>query len=280
MMRDETPERCAHALRNPINFSGTMKVTYRYLAGTPPIQKKYLTVGMASVKRKRGSYLMDTLKSVFEKSSDEELQEVVVVVHLSDFDVAWCESQAQEISRMFAPHIIAGHLLVVHTPEEYYPTLDGLKRNYNDPEERVRYRSKQNVDYAYLLNLCANFSQYYIMLEDDVHCSKNFLTMLKKAITSREGSYWVLLEFSKLGYIGKLYQSKDLPRLAHFLLMFYEEMPCDWLLTHFRNLLVQKDVIRFKPSLFQHMGHYTSFSGKENRLKDDDFKEEPVDVKP
>lgn len=116
------------------------------------------------------------------------------------------------------------------------------------------------------------------MLEDDVQCSHSFLTAIKKVLASKEGSYWVTLEFSKLGYIGKLYHSTDLPRLAHFLLMFYQEMPCDWLLSHFRNLLTQKNVIRFKPSLFQHIGYYSSFRGTENRLKDDDFEEDFFDV--
>lgn len=274
----EASRSCVPALKDVANYSATMNVTYRYLVGTPPQHQKYLTIGLSSVKRKKGSYLMDTLTSIFEQSSDQELQEAVVIVHLADFDVPWCENQAQEISSKFAHQVAASRLLVVHTPEEYYPPLDGLKRNYNDPEDRVRYRSKQNVDYAYLLNFCANLSRYYIMLEDDVRCSRNFLTALKKAITSREGSYWVMLEFSKLGYIGKLYHSGDLPRLAHFLLMFYQEMPCDWLMTHFRDLLVQRDVIQFKPSLFQHMGSYTSFSGMQNRLKDSDFVEDPGNV--
>lgn len=200
---------------------------------------------------------MDTLKSIFEQSSSEELQEMVVVVHLADFDLSWCEDQAEEISRKFVSHISAGRLLVIHTPKEYYPTLNGLKRNFNDQESRVRYRSKQNVDYAYLVNFCSHLSHYYIMLEDDVRCARNFVTGLKKTIASREGSHWVMMEFSKLGYIAKLYQSKDLPRLAQFLLMFYQEMPCDWLYPYFSNLLVQKEVIRIKPSLFQHMGQYS-----------------------
>ncbi|KAJ8002707.1 hypothetical protein DPEC_G00161720 [Dallia pectoralis] len=231
-------ERYVHTFRDLTNFSGTINVTYRYLAGNPLPRKKYLTIGY------------------------EELKEIVVVVHLAEFDLAWCENLVQDISRRFAHHIIAGRLLVIHAPEEYYPSLDGLKRNYNDPEDRVRFRSKQNVDYAFLLNFCTNLSDFYMMLEDDVRCSRNFLTSLKKVVTSRQGSYWVMLEFSKLGYIGKLYHSRDLPRLAHFLLMFYQEMPCDWLLIHFRGLLAQKDVIRFKPSLFQHMGYYSSYQGR------------------
>ncbi|KAJ8249721.1 hypothetical protein COCON_G00229370 [Conger conger] len=271
-------ERYVHTFRDISNFSGTINVTYRYLAGSPLPRKKYLTIGLSSVKRQRGNYLMETIKSIFDQSSYEELKEMVVVVHLADSDLAWCESLVQDISRKFAHHIIAGRLLVIHAPEEYYPSLDGLKRNYNDPEDRVRFRSKQNVDYAFLLNFCTNLSDFYMMLEDDVRCAKNFLTAMKKVVASREGSYWVTLEFSKLGYIGKLYHAKDLPRLAHFLLMFYQEMPCDWLLIHFRGLLAQKDVIRFKPSLFQHIGYYSSYKGSENKLKDDDFEEDSFDI--
>ncbi|XP_056907117.1 alpha-1,3-mannosyl-glycoprotein 4-beta-N-acetylglucosaminyltransferase C-like [Takifugu flavidus] len=270
--------RYVHPFRDLTNFSGTINVTYRYLAGIPLPRRKYLTIGLSSVKRKRGNYLLETIKSIFDQSSYEELKEIVVVVHLADFDLVWCENLVQEITRKFPHHIIAGRLLVIQAPEQYYPSLEGLKRNYNDPEDRVRFRSKQNVDYAFLLNFCTNLSHFYIMLEDDVRCSRNFLTALKKVITSREGSYWVMLEFSKLGYIGKLYHSKDLPRLAHFLLMFYQEMPCDWLLIHFRGLLAQRDVIRFKPSLFQHMGYYSSYKGAENKLKDDDFEEDSIDI--
>ncbi|XP_043565643.1 alpha-1,3-mannosyl-glycoprotein 4-beta-N-acetylglucosaminyltransferase C isoform X1 [Chiloscyllium plagiosum] len=271
-------EKYVHSFKDLTNLSGAINVTYRYLAGFPIPRKKYLTIGLSSVKRKRGNYLLETIKSIFDQSSYEELNEIVVIVHLADFDLSWCEDIVQEVSRKFGHHIISGRLMVIHTLEEYYPSLDGLKRNYNDPEDRVKFRSKQNVDYAFLLNFCANLSDYYVMLEDDIHCSKNFLSAIKKVITSRKGSYWVTLEFSKLGYIGKLYHSHDLPRLAQFLLMFYQEMPCDWLLIHFQGLLAQKDIIRFKPSLFQHMGYYSSFRGTENKLKDDDFEEDSFDI--
>jgi len=83
-----------------------------------------------------------------------------------------------------------------------------------------------------------------------------------------------MLEFSVLGYIGKLYKSAHLPLLARFLFLFYQEMPCDWLMARFRELLTQKEPIVFKPSLFQHMGTYSSFQGTHNRLKDKDFDEE------
>ncbi|CAL8375994.1 unnamed protein product [Arctogadus glacialis] len=47
-----TSERYGHTFRELTNFSGTINVTYRYLAGTPLNRKKYLTIGLSSVKRK------------------------------------------------------------------------------------------------------------------------------------------------------------------------------------------------------------------------------------
>ncbi|KAM6237211.1 alpha-1,6-mannosyl-glycoprotein 4-beta-N-acetylglucosaminyltransferase-like [Porphyrio hochstetteri] len=265
------PEGALRTLRDMDDLSVLLSVSYHLLAGTPSLHKKFLAVGLASVRRPRGYYLPATLQSVFDQSTEKELQEMVVVVHLADTDPTWNMRVAADIARKFSHHILLGRLLLIHTPHEFYPTLEGLKRNYNDPEERVKFRSKQNVDYAFLFAFAANLSSYYLMIEDDVWCAKSFLTAIRKALVSQEGSNWATLEFSKLGYIGKLYRSSDLPRLARFLLLFYQEMPCDWLLGHFRLLLTQKDVIRFKPSLFQHMGLYSSFQGTINRLEDDEF---------
>ncbi|NXY23509.1 MGT4C acetylglucosaminyltransferase, partial [Atrichornis clamosus] len=272
------PEGAQRILRDTDKLSALHNVSYQLLAGSPPSQKKFLAVGLASVRRPRGFYLAATLQSLFSQCSEEELRELVVVVHLADADPGWNAHVALSLAQKFARHILLGRLLLIHAPAEFYPTLEGLKRNFNDAEERVRFRSKQNVDYAFLLAFAANLSSYYLMIEDDVWSAKSFLTAIRRALASQQGSSWATLEFSKLGYIGKLYHSSDLPRLAHFLLLFYQEMPCDWLLVHFRHLLAQKDVIRFKPSLFQHMGLYSSFQGTVNRLEDEDFQADALDL--
>lgn len=205
---------------------------------------------------------------------------MVVVVLLADFDLRWVHQMLTSINQLFPTRLIQGQLLVIHSDEENYPPLTGLKRNFNDAPDRVTFRSKQNVDYAFLVDFSAKLSKYYIMLEDDVSCSKGFLSSIRSHIQSKGSSPWVTLEFSKLGYIGKLYHSNDLPRLAHFLYLFYQEMPCDFLLSHFRTLLMQDKIIRFRPSLFQHMGTYSSFQGTYNRLKDEDFHVNPADNPP
>lgn len=131
------------------------------------------------------------------------------------------------------------------------------------------------MDYSFLIHYSAGLGQYYLQLEDDVSCAENFLTKIKRHVQEQEAkkTSWAMLEFSVLGYIGKLYKSAHLPLLARFLFLFYQEMPCDWLMSHFRELLTQKQPIILKPSLFQHIGTFSSFKGGYNKLKDKDFQE-------
>ncbi|XP_040008289.1 alpha-1,3-mannosyl-glycoprotein 4-beta-N-acetylglucosaminyltransferase C-like [Xiphias gladius] len=252
-----------------------LNVSYQLLAGAPSTQQRYLSVGLSSVKRKKGSYLIPTLQSLFSQSSPEESSSMVVIVLLADFDVTWRVTTVREIKTAFASQLEQGHLVVLHVPQYWYPPVTGLKRNYNDAPERVSFRSKQNLDYSFLIHYSAGLGQYYLQLEDDISSAKNFLTTIKKHVEEQEAkkTTWAMLEFSALGYIGKLYKSVHLPLLARFLFLFYQEMPCDWLMSHFRVLLTQKEPILFKPSLFQHMGTFSSFQGTYNKLKDKDFEE-------
>ncbi|XP_068192608.1 alpha-1,3-mannosyl-glycoprotein 4-beta-N-acetylglucosaminyltransferase C-like [Antennarius striatus] len=252
-----------------------LSVSYQLLAGAPCTQQRYLTVGISSVKRTKANYLISTLRSLFSHSSDEERSSMVVVVLLADFDTSWRVTTVKEIKTIFASELEQCQLVVFHVSQDWYPPLTGLKRNYNDAPERVSFRSKQNVDYSFLIHYSASLSQFYLQLEDDVSATKNFFTKIKTHIKLQEAKQtsWTMLEFSTLGYIGKLYKSAHLPVLARFLFIFYQEMPCDWLMSHFRVLMTQKEPISLKPSLFQHMGTFSSFQGAHNKLKDMDFEE-------
>ncbi|XP_068117064.1 alpha-1,3-mannosyl-glycoprotein 4-beta-N-acetylglucosaminyltransferase C-like [Hyperolius riggenbachi] len=249
-----------------------LHIPYKYLLGSPPKSKRFLTIGISSVKRAKGDYLLTTLESIFSHCSHSELEELIVVVYLANFKHSVNTAIAEEIKKHYSLEVSAGRLLVISSYSNAYPPLEGLKRNYKDPPERVTFRSKQNVDYAFLVNVCANLSQYYLMLEDDVSCAKNFLTSIKTYV-QEYGPPWTTITFSNLGYIGKLYHNEDLSRLARFLLLFYDEMPCDWLLDLFYKSKAQGDIIRYKPSLFQHMGVFSSFKSNQNKLKDKDFME-------
>jgi alpha-1,3-mannosylglycoprotein beta-1,4-N-acetylglucosaminyltransferase C len=83
---------------------------------------------------------------------------------------------------------------------------------------------------------------------------------------------WTMLEFSELGFIGKLFKSSNLPLLSRYMTMFYVEQPVDWLMNYFRLSMGQRTVYLRKPTLFQHIGLKSSFDiTKDNPLKDKFF---------
>ncbi|KAI4590210.1 hypothetical protein MJG53_001259 [Ovis ammon polii x Ovis aries] len=228
------------------------------------------------MKRPQRSYLLDTLESLFYSSSLSEQKHFIVLVHLADPDPMWHSQMISNISTIFKPYIQASQLVVINTPLKSYLPLKSLKRNFNDTPTYVAFRSKRNMDYAFLMNFATNHSDYFLMIEDDVKCVPGFVTQIATTVSAWENKPWVTLEFSPLGFTGKLFRTKDLPCFVNFLLLFYQEMPCDSLLSHFHDLLMQQTPVQFLPSLFQHMGNYSSSEGKFNSLKDIEFEEDDI----
>lgn len=79
------------------------------------------------------------------------------------------------------------------------------------------------------------------------------------------------MEFSSLGFIGKLFHSKDLNRLAGLLRNYYDRMPCDFLLFTFMDLMLQNKRFIKLPTLFQHHGVYSSMPNLIRNISDDFF---------
>lgn len=218
---------------------------------------------------------MDTLKSLFYSSSLSEQKHFIVLVHLADPDPMWHGQMISNISTIFKPYIQASQLVVINMPLKSYLPLKKLKENFNGTTAYVAFHSKRNMDYAFLMNFATNHSDYFLMIEDDVKCVPGFVTQIATTVSAWENKPWVTLEFSPLGFTGKLFRTKDLPCFVNFLLLFYQEMPCDCLLSHFHDLM-QQTPVQFLPSLFQHMGNYSFFEGKFNSLKDKEFEEDDI----
>ena len=89
------------------------------------------------------------------------------------------------------------------------------------------------MDHAFLMSLATKLSEYFLLLEDDALCAPNFISHVQRKVDTLGSQPWALLEFSNLGFLGKLFRSGDLPVLAHFLLLFYREKPLARLLPHF-----------------------------------------------
>ncbi|XP_060118460.1 alpha-1,3-mannosyl-glycoprotein 4-beta-N-acetylglucosaminyltransferase C-like [Heteronotia binoei] len=255
---------------------GPLPIPYKYLLGYPPIKKKFLTIGISAVHREREHYLLRTLESIYSHCKGEELNLITVVIYLANNDSKLNEQNAKEIEAQFGEHVNEGRLLVIESSLTGCPPLSHMKEMFFGAQGKALYRSKQNVDYAYLLNFCANLSWYYLMLEDDIVCANNFVLIIQNHVKNEVKS-WTTIAFSSLGFIGKLFHSSDLIKLARFLLMFYDQMPGHWLLEHFHQSQNQRDLMVFRPSLFQHIGRVSSFHNVETQLQDAEFQEDNED---
>lgn len=159
----------------------------------------------------------------------------------------------------YSTRLQEGYLLVIRAPNtDHIFKDDNLKRTFNDSVERVRWRSKQNMDYAALMEFAVPLSTYYMQLEDDVLAAPNYHQHIRDFVDSHTRQDWAGLEVSPHGFIGKLFKNNDLPKLVTVLRTFYLEQPCDFLVSHFYKLMVQKAVIRRRGTLFFHQGKYSS----------------------
>uniref|UniRef100_A0A2R9C1Z7 MGAT4 conserved region domain-containing protein n=1 Tax=Pan paniscus TaxID=9597 RepID=A0A2R9C1Z7_PANPA len=112
------------------------------------------------------------------------------------------------------------------------------------------------------MNFGSNLSDYFLLLEDHIHCTPKFAAAISSALSALstwKELPWVILEFSHLSISGKVFCTSDLSRLNTFFLLFHKDTPTHLLLSEFRLLLAQNVPIHFSPSVFHHTGNYSVF---------------------
>lgn len=100
----------------------------------------------------------------------------------------------------------AGLIEVISPSASYYPDLSKLRNTLGDDHQRVVWRSKQNLDFAFLMSYAETKGTFYIQLEDDILAKKNFISTMKsfalQKISMKQN--WFVLDFCQLGFIGNL----------------------------------------------------------------------------
>ncbi|XP_055379355.1 alpha-1,3-mannosyl-glycoprotein 4-beta-N-acetylglucosaminyltransferase B isoform X2 [Condylostylus longicornis] len=247
-----------------------------------------IVLGVPTVKRDKQSYLMSTLQNLISNMDETEQNETLIIVYIGETDMDYVSLTAKQIEVRFAPFVEQGLIEVISPSPSYYPNFDKLRITLNDPLERVKWRSKQNLDFSFLMAYAQPKGTFYVQLEDDILAKKGFISIMKKfAIekTSNKKTPWMVLDFCQLGFIGKMFKSAELHWLITFFQMFYNDKPVDWLLESLIDTKVcnvEKDHkhckqekakywLHIKPSLFQHIGTTSSLKGKVQKLKDKQF---------
>ncbi|KAJ7377747.1 Alpha-1,3-mannosyl-glycoprotein 4-beta-N-acetylglucosaminyltransferase C [Desmophyllum pertusum] len=97
-----------------------------------------------------------------------------IVVFLADFDETLKMATANTLSELFQKEIEEDFLHVIEAFPQYYPKLLKLKVKFGDSQNRTKWRSKQNIDFAFLMCYCQDLSHHYLHVEDDVIASPSF----------------------------------------------------------------------------------------------------------
>jgi len=94
------------------------------------------------------------------------------------------------------------------------------------------------IDFAFVFSYAKSLSSYYLVIEDDIISSTQYITAVKDFITSRGNHRWIALHFSGFLGIGLLFHNSDLTNLIRLLIMFHQEQPVDMLMRQFISLQV------------------------------------------
>ncbi|XP_037848246.1 alpha-1,3-mannosyl-glycoprotein 4-beta-N-acetylglucosaminyltransferase-like protein MGAT4D [Chlorocebus sabaeus] len=238
-------------------------------------------LGISTVNRGNYSYLRQTLTSVVSRMTLSEEKDSVVIVSVADSNEDYLHSVVKMITRKFKRQVRSGSLEVISIPAFLYSSMLNAKQLAEASQKLASWRIKQVLDFCILMLYAQPKAKYYLQLEDDIIAKEMYFTKITDFVGNISSNNWFFIEFSMLGFIGKLFRSEDLTHFVRFFLMFYKEKPIDWLLNDIFQIKVcdtgedlgncikrKKQIrIRYKPSLFQHVGIHSSFPGKEQYEK-------------
>ncbi|XP_003738359.1 alpha-1,3-mannosyl-glycoprotein 4-beta-N-acetylglucosaminyltransferase B [Galendromus occidentalis] len=269
-------------LRNSTHLEPALRVSNSSRSGVRVV------LGIPSVKRDIQSYLTSTVENLIANMNPKERDMTLIVILLADTNTSKVDAQLQDVRAVLDEHLRSGLVEVINPPKQFYPDMNALGTTLGDDIQRVKWRTKQAYDFAYLMMYASSRGEFYVQLEDDILSKPGFVTQMLKFAQRQMASNlknFFVLDFCQLGFIGKLFKCVDLMKFATYILTFASDQPVDWILDHY----VQTKVCRFdkdakhcrkmkgtiwiahKPSLFQHVGTHSSLKGKTQKLKDRQF---------
>lgn len=123
-----------------------------------------MVLGIPTVKREVQSYLMGTLKNLIANMNPQERASTIIVVLIAETDMTFVQKQADEIKEELKEHIESGLLEIVAPPDSFYPDMNKLPETLGDNLQRVKWRTKQTLDFAYLMMYAQSRGTFYVQV--------------------------------------------------------------------------------------------------------------------
>jgi alpha-1,3-mannosylglycoprotein beta-1,4-N-acetylglucosaminyltransferase A/B len=157
-------------------------------------------LGIPTVKRDKQSYLIETIKSLIDNLNNDDIERLLIVIFIAEpFDIEYVRTTAHQLEKLYDKYIENGLIEIISPPIEFYPDFDQLKLSLNDDKQRVKWRTKQNYDFTYLMMYSSIRGKYYIQLEDDVVTKPGYIHIIENFINRQQNPNWFMLEYSSLG---------------------------------------------------------------------------------
>ncbi|XP_077612077.1 alpha-1,3-mannosyl-glycoprotein 4-beta-N-acetylglucosaminyltransferase-like protein MGAT4D isoform X3 [Crocuta crocuta] len=218
-------------------------------------------LGISTVSRGNQSYLKQTLNSVVSRMTLSEEKDSVVIVSVADRNEDYLKSVVDMIKKRFKRQLKSGSLEVISIPAFFYPNMLHVKKSAEDSGKLASWHIKQVLDFCFLMLYAQPKAMYYLQLEDDIIAKKMYFTKITDFVHNITSKNWFYIEFSILGFIDK--------PIDLLLGDIFQVKMCNPGETPEKCAERNKQIrIRYKPSLFQHVGIQSSFPGREQYSKD------------
>jgi alpha-1,3-mannosylglycoprotein beta-1,4-N-acetylglucosaminyltransferase A/B len=211
ILSDNTVDSLKNGFHLPPSFSYLKHLHNKYDMLSPSFRRQttninYLRtnvsfiIGIPTVKRDKQSYLIETIKSLIDNLNNDDMERLLIVVFIAEpFDSEYVRTTAHQIEKLYDKHIENGLIEIISPPLEFYPDFDNIKLSLNDDKHRVKWRTKQNYDFTYLMMYSSIRGKYYIQLEDDVVTKPGYIQIIESFINKQQNQDWFMLEYSSLG---------------------------------------------------------------------------------
>ena len=211
------------------------------------IDMKKLVIGLCTVSTRKVNYLSTTLNSLLSNMTESNKPDILIRIYNCDFEGTEVSPAAG-----FESEIHNGLIDIVRVSN--HPEFKDLPNNFNDDNERVKWRTKQCYDYSEAFRLSYGLGEYYMHIEDDVIACKDFDSYIFDEISFNKN--WCSIQMAQGGFIGWIFHNNDLPRLSALFREFRDEMPPDWLITFYIMIKTHtgKAHCQAPYSIFQHIG--------------------------
>eukprot|EP00929_Paragymnodinium_shiwhaense_P099265 TRINITY_DN60861_c0_g1_i1.p1 TRINITY_DN60861_c0_g1~~TRINITY_DN60861_c0_g1_i1.p1 ORF type:complete len:719 (-),score=118.62 TRINITY_DN60861_c0_g1_i1:821-2908(-) len=262
-----TAQHASHRLLREGSWSFVERNAMRIFGGISKTRRK-LCIGVTSYARGNLQPLKDTVQQLLGSSggpgpqggaslSRNDQSTLMVVVHLADQDEEWIQSATSMLMTNFEGAVSEGQLHAVRTPADLYPPTNVCppfcpgRASTAD----VAKHSRNNLDTGLLMYYAASFLgvQYYLQLEDDVLFNEGWYQRWQDFVRvrypegykSKDGNApWRVVDIAGASVglhtcLGKFLQFDELERLSAFLLLFYDQMPCQVLIDKWMRAMTQ-----------------------------------------